>query len=71
MNPAAEHQVARLLMLKAVLTLCVKNVMKDDVRADTVLVHHLVNAKLRVEELLRNIPSEAVRQEIRERKVSA
>ena len=47
-----ECKVARLLMLKAVLVTVLRRVMQDGVQADAILVHHLVNAKLRVEDLL-------------------
>ena len=48
-----ECKIARLLMLKAVLVTVLRRVMQDGVHADTILVHHLVNAKSRVEELLK------------------
>lgn len=48
----SECQRARWLMLKAMLDEILVLVMKDGLRADTVVVHHLVNAKLRLEDLL-------------------
>lgn len=47
-----EHQAAQLLMLKAALTLCIQKAMWEGVLSDVELVHHLVHAKLRVEDLL-------------------
>lgn len=52
----AEHKHAQLLMLRLVLTRCLQNVMKDGLRADTLLVNHLANAKVRTEELLARVP---------------
>ncbi len=48
-----ECKTARLLMLKAVLATVIERVMQDGLQADTVLVHHLLMAKVRVEDLLK------------------
>jgi len=40
-------------MLKAVLATVIERVMQDGLQADTVLVHHLLMAKVRVEDLLK------------------
>jgi len=54
MNETArkEGKVAQLLMLRATLAECLKNVLKDGFRADQLLCNHISNAQLRAQELL-------------------